>query len=120
MNLVFVYGSLKKGQGNHGVLYPSELHVPTPKPTKFVGNDKILGRIYDLGYYPGLKPDFDAKVHGEIYEVDAPVLERLDRLEGHPDLYTRKEVLTENGVKCWTYFYNGNVDNRHYIRSGVW
>ena len=113
-NLIFVYGTLKKGYGNH-----ANCGLDQP-PCVFVGKDKILGRIYSLGPFPGLKPNFDSKVYGEIYEVDDRTLQRLDRLEGHPRMYERKEVETENGKKVWAYFYNGDVSNRHFIRSGEW
>lgn len=120
--LVFVYGTLKKGHGNHGLIagFINVDHSKYTGENKFVGHDKILGRIYSLGGFPGLKEHPDGKVHGEVYEVDAPTLERLDRLEGHPHMYERRLIETVEGKKVWTYFYNGNVDNRHFIRSGIW
>lgn len=118
MNLVFVYGSLKKGFGNHRLLEKSEC----------VAKGTIAGRLYSLGSYPGLKDAVDERVHGEVYSVDDETLKSLDWLEGHPKMYERKEVWVQlpeatgedDAVQAWTYFYNGNVDNRHYIRSGVW
>jgi gamma-glutamylcyclotransferase (GGCT)/AIG2-like uncharacterized protein YtfP len=116
MHLVFVYGTLKKGQGNHERCCLDK--------ASFVGNGKISGRIYSLGAFPGLKPDNDSKVYGEVYKVDDTTLARLDRLEGHPRMYERKEIIVETNTnefcEAWAYFYNGNVDNRHYIRSGIW
>lgn len=118
--LVFVYGSLKKGFGNHRLLEKAISH----------GKGTISGRIYSLGSYPGLKEAVDDKVHGELYEVNDATLAALDRLEGHPRMYERKEVavylpgdpeqMDDDATVAWTYFYNGSVDNRHYIRSGEW
>lgn len=72
---VFVYGTLKKGHGNHRVL----------------GNSLFLGKavtkekhiLTDCGF-PYMVPDSDGElVSGELYCVDDPaVLEGLDRLEG--------------------------------------
>lgn len=128
--LVFVYGTLKKGCANFHVLsgrYPGN-DASKQFPAKFIAKGTIAGRIYSLGSFPGLKDAVDEKVYGELYEVDEPTLARLDRLEGHPKFYERKQVPVNfqgepnhNGeYLAWAYFYNGDVDNKHYIRSGVW
>lgn len=111
-NIVFCYGTLKLNQSNHERL---DMHK-----ADYLGQDKINGRIYSLGNFPGLKDHPNGKVYGELYEVDDEQLARLDRLENHPHMYERKKVTTESGIECWTYFYNGDVSNRHFIRSGIW
>ena len=107
--LIFVYGTLKTGQPNHILLENS----------KKLHNDMIDGRIYCLGNFPGLKQE-SGTVYGEIYEVDDNTLEKLDRLEGHPNFYTRQNIITQKGIDCQTYFYNHAVAKRHLIASGVW
>ncbi len=95
MKKVAVYGSLLKSLHNHHILGDSEL----------LGTDKINGfSMYSLGSFPFITPDeTDTKVDIEVYEVNASVFSALDRLEGYPSFYDRKEVDTEHG-KCWIYF----------------
>lgn len=75
-HLVFVYGTLLKGYGNHkNYLDKEPLH----------SNVEAVGRMLSLGGFPGVV-DFelaDSVVHGEIYEVDDATLHGLDSLEGY-------------------------------------
>ena len=106
---VFVYGSLLTGLGNHGVV------------KQFINKKKrgtVNGKLYSLGAFPALK-EGDDEVHGELYYIDEDnqeiALDKLDYLEGHPFLYTRKktEVETKDGTeKAWTYFYNGDISDK--------
>lgn len=78
--LVFVYGTLKKGFGNHHLLH----NCP------YKGKGHIQGtKMLNLGAFPGMIPDESKKVQGELYEINEFTLKRLDRLEGHPHFYTR-------------------------------
>lgn len=86
----FVYGTLKKGYGNHGVL----------------GNAILLGEavtddttfnMYDGGFpFVSIhQNDKDAlgRVVGEVYETNRKdIAANLDRLEGYPHLYDKREV----------------------------
>ncbi|MCI0564923.1 MAG: gamma-glutamylcyclotransferase [Nitrososphaera sp.] len=102
MELVFVYGTLKRGHHNARLL----------KESRFLRNDTIPGRLYFLGQrsfpyaVPALTskicPDFP-RIRGEVYEVDDDVLSRLDRLEGIPDHYERVSVKTDSGLSVWIY-----------------
>lgn len=83
MTKLFVYGTLKKGYANHHVL----------DGAKFVCNGVLPKAVlYSLGGFPGLQrtSSIEDEVVGEIYEIDERVLERCDRLEGHPSFYCRK------------------------------
>lgn len=86
--LLFVYGTLRRGQPLHAHLGAAE----------FLGRGTVPGRLLDLGAYPGLIPASDAlalpgvtpepaggeRVHGELYRSeDADLLARLDELEDH-------------------------------------
>ncbi len=101
---VFVYGTLKAGHGNHRLLETS----------KFLGEATTLPRyrLYDCGHFPCL---VDAgtdgcAIQGEVYEVDYEVLTDLDRLEGVPRHYQRKEIkLAGFPVRAVAYFYQGDV-----------
>jgi gamma-glutamylcyclotransferase (GGCT)/AIG2-like uncharacterized protein YtfP len=85
-SLIFVYGSLKRGYAlNHLLQGQAFLGPATTCP---------LYRIFDLGSYPGLIdwPEGLA-VQGELYEVDAECLKRLDEAEGVDEgLYARRVI----------------------------
>ena len=84
--LVFVYGSLKRGFALHSLL----------QGQLCVGNavTEPWYRLFDLGSYPGLVewPDGLA-IRGEIYQVDRKCLWRMDEAEGVADrLYVRRRI----------------------------
>ena len=96
---VFVYGTLRKGYWNHSLLENS----------KFLGK-AITKEKYSLfaDGIPYVVKIPKTQIIGELYEVDKETLERLDRLEGHPDFYKREEIevlLDEKPMKAWIYFY---------------
>lgn|SRR5690606_2631371 len=80
--LVAVYGTLKKGFGNHHLLQTS----------KFIAAGSISGhRLYQSGIpYVVCDATSPYTVAVEVYEVSPATLERLDSLEGHPDWYRRE------------------------------
>lgn len=110
MNRIFVYGSLKKGFGNHRLL----------ETARFLGETQVKGKMYSLGGYPGAKMDEEGTIFGELYEVDDSTKSRLDRLEGHPTFYKRIQVPCSLGVLVETYHYCGRVDSKPLVESGVW
>ena len=84
--LVFVYGSLKRGYNLHYLL---EDQLP-------LGNAVTLPlyRLFDLGSYPGLIewPE-GLEIRGEVYQVGTDRLARLDEVEGVAEqLYVRRRV----------------------------
>ncbi|MEI6830166.1 MAG: gamma-glutamylcyclotransferase family protein [Synechococcaceae cyanobacterium ELA445] len=93
MDAVFVYGTLKRGQGNH--------HWLRGAPCR--GRRRLLGaRLHDLGPYPMAVPG-DGVIHGEIYAISADDLERLDELEDAPLLYQRHQRPLDDGSLAWVY-----------------
>lgn len=110
MNRIFVYGTLKKGFGNHSIISGS----------RWLGDTEVKGKIYNLGAFPGAKFDEDGIVKGELYEVNELTLGRLDRLEGHPSFYLRTKVPCNLGVIVEAYHYCGKVNSKWLIESGVW
>lgn len=112
---VFVYGSLKRGFGNHGVLGAA----------KYLGDDQIRGfRMYNLGAFPGIvhNPRWGDRILGELYEVDAAGLACLDRLEGHPTFYRRQPVVLASGGEAQVYVLASldHIKGRALIPSGEW
>jgi gamma-glutamylaminecyclotransferase len=73
--LIFVYGTLKRGEVNH--FYLSGQRFVTDVRTR------PCFRIYDLGGYPGLVAveSGGLSIQGEVWQVDAACLLRLDLLE---------------------------------------
>jgi len=107
---VFVYGTLKKGFGNHFLL----------KDSQFIKVDKVSGLMYNIGPFPGAVPaKGDNPLHGEIYEIDETTLQRLDRLEGVPHLYRRETEKTSSGEEVFIYWFNGHTEGRP-IFGGIW
>ncbi len=76
MKKIFVYGTLKRGGSNTHYLAGQ----------RFVGEARTEPkyRMYGLDGFPGLVEvgTGGLSVKGEIWEVDAPCLSELDRLEG--------------------------------------
>ena len=84
--LVFVYGSLKRGFALHELL----------QGQLYLGNavTEALYRLFDLGSYPGLVewPEGLA-IRGEVYQVDFECLGRLDEAEGVAERqYARRKI----------------------------
>lgn len=75
MQRIFVYGTLKRGRLNHGFLAGQ----------KFVGEAETQPRyrMFDLGGYPGMVEVKEGGrcIRGEVWDVDAECLGRLDVLE---------------------------------------
>lgn len=100
---VIVYGTLKRGYGNHSRLLSAEFlgEVRVPRFT-----------LYAVASFPGALPDEEGCVEGELYAVDDRTLARLDALEGyrpgHPvrSMYLRREVETDDGQTAWMYIWN--------------
>ena len=111
MTKVFVYGTLKSGFGNHRLMEGR---------STFITKDKIKGKMVSLGGFPGVVPDDDRSVVGEVYEVTDECLKALDRLEGHPSFYKRTPVVTDNGLEVDTYIYQGETKHRPLVETGDW
>lgn len=99
---VFVYGTLKRGKGNHG----------------FLENSTYLGEYYTDNNYTlivsGLpymvKRTNGGGVQGELYKIDEDTLKDLDLLEGHPNFYRRETIPvydfeSGNMVEAFAYLY---------------
>jgi gamma-glutamylaminecyclotransferase len=102
--LLFVYGTLKTGQGNNHLLGGAE----------FVREAQTvpLYRLHKIDWHPGLVGDKAAgvAVQGEVWAVDDETLARLDEFEGCPNYFQRDYVAIADlfgGVQA--YFFNGLV-----------
>ncbi|XP_071492948.1 putative gamma-glutamylcyclotransferase CG2811 [Diadema antillarum] len=114
-HLVFVYGTLKRGQPNHHVI------------TDFKEGYKLIGEGQTQSKWPlVIASEFNIpflldsegeghNVAGEVYEVNDSVFAKLDELEGYPGFYDRRQVsiamttpandtTSHQVLQCWLYF----------------
>lgn len=115
--LVFVYGTLKRGFGNHRVMLLAGGH--------FVCEGKTLEHLpliqRGLPYLLD-QPGRGRQVEGEIFRIpDRSGWRHLDLLEGHPDFYRRRltDILGSDGetYEAWTYFLARDHQNIHFESS---
>ncbi len=110
LSLVFVYGTLRQGESNHGLLAESERLGVTQTPPHYT--------LYDLGPYPAAIPGHQAII-GEVYRVNDTTLNALDELEEVPVEYRREQVETAFG-RAWIYLYQDESVLHRLITSGDW
>ena len=114
MEIVFVYGTLKEGYGNHYLL---EKSIKVSKATTM---DKY--GMYESGIPYVIKSENTTQIKGEVYLVDTQTFSNLDILEGHPIAYRREKikVLLDDNRKAtaWIYFYPYPCGNP--IKNGVY
>jgi gamma-glutamylcyclotransferase (GGCT)/AIG2-like uncharacterized protein YtfP len=112
MDLLFVYGTLRRGASN-------DIARIAPA-ARYAGAARVRGRLYDLGSYPALLLDPAAGwVGGELYEVSAAEWPLLDALEepvaaARPDgeyfkLTCNVEADGGAAVRVWIYVANPAV-----------
>ena len=95
---LFVYGTLKKGYGNHRII----------KKAKYIG-DFISVDKFDLSGYglPELYPNKHGKqVRGEIYELREHDFISTDMLEGNGHFYQREIKRfwnNDRAINAWIY-----------------
>ena len=120
---VFVYGTLMRGESRWPQLEPwssSEVEV-----------GHIIGRLYHLGTYPGVRLDQIGTVHGELHRCEdiENTLETLDFVEGHDEqhpgegLFVRVPVLVQTAkgaVWAWTYVINEVPNASTRLQDGRW
>ena len=87
--LLFVYGSLKKGFDNHKLL--------DDKYAKRIGEastvDKFAMYEDNFGNYPYLIKEPINQIRGELYEIEKKeLLDKIDEFEGAPEYYQRKKI----------------------------
>lgn len=119
---LFVYGSLRRGEA-------SDLEAGSRwgGGANFIGEDAINGKLYRVGWYPGVKTDpgmYDTNldvVLGDVFQInDAALITLLDGYEGYPHLFNRIETRSANGHTVWVYTYNPTVKEEARVPSGDW
>lgn len=119
--LVFVYGTLRRGGSNACRMDGAE----------FVGPAEVAGGLYHISWYPGLVLDRDKEtVIGDLYRVAMEQLEALDDFEGisanevegaeYRRIKTTAVLGKKETVSTWVYEWKGPVDEEKRILSGDW
>lgn len=124
-DIVFVYGTLKRGKSNNILLTGSEylgLGVTVDKYAMYEHGIPYVSEKMSL-----------TNIVGELYKVDKHTLKSLDNLEGHPEWYKRKkvEILFAhkhivnyddddiNKTKAWLYFNESIPHNATINQTGI-
>jgi gamma-glutamylcyclotransferase (GGCT)/AIG2-like uncharacterized protein YtfP len=108
---VFVYGSLRQGQSNHGRLLGA----------RHEGEGILEGAdLHDLGPYP-MAVSGSGRVQGEVFAVSRELLLALDRFEGVPRLYRRQRRRLVDGRRVWAYLGQAHqVRHSPLLPEGRW
>ena len=101
--LLFVYGTLKRGEGNHRLIADQD----------FLGDaiTEARYRVIDLGPYPGLvvDPGSGLAVQGELWAVDSQCLAALDQFEEVAGPFVRVPIAVPGREDVFAYFWNRAV-----------
>jgi gamma-glutamylcyclotransferase (GGCT)/AIG2-like uncharacterized protein YtfP len=119
--LLFVYGTLMRGQRLHH-------HLQRQNGVLYLGKAKIRAQLYRLRGrgYPGAVRTSRAEsfVHGELYQLSNPTetLRIMDKIEGCDEgLFVRKRVDIWHGdekLRGWAYFYAKPVSRADHVPTG--
>jgi gamma-glutamylaminecyclotransferase len=112
-HLVFVYGTLLRGQPNHHFMKECRFVTAALTEPAF--------ELVDLGPCPAMVLGGTKSISGEVYAVGREALEALDCLEGHPHFYRRTSVRLVAGKVVEAYTLEPRkADGYALIKSGVW
>lgn len=110
MALLWVYGTLRRGEAAHAMLRDCAYLGQWWTPPNFY--------LIDLGEYPGVIVG-QQSVLGEVYVVDGITLDRVDAYEAAPESYSREMLLTPWG-EAFYYHYRMACQGLAAIPSGDW
>jgi gamma-glutamylcyclotransferase (GGCT)/AIG2-like uncharacterized protein YtfP len=119
--VVFVYGTLRRGGSNHFRMAGAE----------FISPGTITGRMYRIDWYPGLVIDpAGDEIHGEAYWVDPELLAALDafeglsagEIEGSEYRRIRTTVIQKDSqtLTAWAWEWLGATEESQRISDGDW
>jgi gamma-glutamylcyclotransferase (GGCT)/AIG2-like uncharacterized protein YtfP len=119
--LVFVYGTLRRGGSNHFRMAGAE----------FIAAGTITGRMYRINWYPGLVLDVAGdEIHGEVYSAAPELLAALDLFEGisagemDGSEYRRVQITVVGQdsrlLTAWVWEWLGMTDESQRLTDGDW
>ena len=106
IDLIFVYGTLKRDYSNHYFI----------KDCKFKGNAYTLKkfRMFDKGYPYIIFDENGYHIKGEVYKINEKnIWKILDNLEDYPLEYDKKitdVIINDKIVKAYLYYYKKITD----------
>ncbi|HEV7281037.1 MAG TPA: gamma-glutamylcyclotransferase family protein [Pirellulaceae bacterium] len=107
ISLIFVYGTLKRGQVRHFALAGQRLLGDAKSRPRY--------RMVNLGSYPALIEGGASAIAGELWEVDATCLALLDEIESVAEAYYRRgEILLappHDDLIVEAYFFDADVSS---------
>jgi len=110
--LVFVYGTLRRGASNHFRMQGAE----------FLKAGSIRGRLFLVTWYPALSCGGADWVKGELYRVSSGLLSELDEFEGCEYRRGKTEISLEDGTseQAWVWEWRGETSHLERLLSGDW
>lgn len=113
-NLIAVYGTLRKGFGNHALIKNAEY--------KGTFTTDPIYNLHNLGGFPGLKKNGNISIMMEVYSVNETEAYAVDCLEGYnpmekPTFYDKEFIETPWG-KAGVYIYVNNLNGVPLVKSG--
>lgn len=119
--LVFVYGTLRRGGSNHFRMAGAE----------FIAAGTITGRMYRINWYPGLVLDEAGdEIHGEVYAASPELLAALDLFEGisagemdgseYRRIQTTVVGQDSRLLTAWVWEWLGMIDESQRLTDGDW
>jgi gamma-glutamylcyclotransferase (GGCT)/AIG2-like uncharacterized protein YtfP len=124
MVALFVYGTLRLPAGGPAGDTRNHPHI-SGLITSAISGRLEGAELHDFGSYPGVYPG-DGVVLGEILEMSERALVVTDRIERHPDFYTRRLERVCGGTHgderdAWVYWAPAELyDTGSRVRSGDW
>ena len=112
--LLFVYGTLKRGERNHPLLMDEKYLGDTGTSPNYL--------LVDLGRYPGMvkKPHGGFSVQGELFEIPYKLILELDKIEDAPFLFNLEPITLADGSKAFSYLYKQSIEGGRILSEGVW
>lgn len=100
---VFVYGTLMSGGRNAGLMAGARFIAPAVTADAVWRLEQFNSASSPGRQTPALRRGGTAQVAGEVWEVDAEGLARLDRLEQNGLRYLREPLALAGGGVAWGY-----------------
>jgi gamma-glutamylcyclotransferase (GGCT)/AIG2-like uncharacterized protein YtfP len=110
--LLFVYGTLMRGESNHGVMSGATFVRAAATKPEFA--------LLDLGDHPAMVRGAQS-IEGELWSIDdEATLAALEELEGAPDYYHRVPLVLSDGARVECYVPTQPPSGFPTIPSGSW
>ena len=110
---LFVYGTLMRGEPAHDLLERAQMLGVASTETGYA--------LFDMGAFPAMVAFGPTSVVGEVYAVPAALLAAMDRYEGCPEFYRRRQVTLSDGSQAETYVLTAaQVQGCREIDGGDW